>query len=97
LKVYACQFFAQNPQLAIKFSPYIHLTRLQEGHSALTPAKRAALEIEDMDTIWFVKAKGRDSEESQSLPTQGSNIEDDDEKRVFSARCPICDGCDAGR
>jgi len=75
LEVYACQFFAQNPQLAVKFSPYIHLTSLQEGHSALTPAKRAVLEIEDVDTIWFVKAKGRDSKELQSLSTQGSNIE----------------------
>jgi hypothetical protein len=77
--------------------PYICLTRLQEGHSVLTPAKRAVLEIEDVNTIWFVKAKGRDSEESQSLSTQGSNIEDDNQKRVFSASCPICDGCDAGR
>lgn len=59
--------------------------------------KGSSREIEDVNTIWFVKAKGRDSEESQSLSTQGSNIEDDDEKRVFSASCPICDGCDAGR
>jgi hypothetical protein len=77
--------------------PYICLTRLQEGHSVLTPAKRAVLEIEDVNTIWFVKAKGRDSKESQSLSTQGSNIEDDDEKRVFSASCTICDGRDADR
>jgi hypothetical protein len=36
------------------------------------PAKRAVLEIKDVNTIWFVKAKGRDSRKSQSLPNQGS-------------------------
>jgi hypothetical protein len=55
------------------------------------------LEIEDVNTMWFVRPRGRDTEESQSLSTQGSNIEDDDEKRVLPAGCPICDGCDAGR
>ena len=68
-----------------------------EAYSVFTPAKRAVLEIEDVNTIWFAKAKGRDSEELPSLATRGSNIEDDNEKRVFSASYPICDGSDAGR
>jgi hypothetical protein len=73
------------------------LEKAVEASSVFAPAKMPVLEIEDVNTMWFVRPRGRDSEESPSLSTQGSNIEDDDEKRVLPARCPICDGCDAGR
>jgi hypothetical protein len=76
----------------------VHLSHAPAGRTlGFDSGEKGSVEIEDVNTIWFVKAKGRDSEESQSLSTQSSNIEDDDEKRVFSASCPICDGCDAGR
>jgi hypothetical protein len=40
------------------------LEKAVEAYSVFTPAKRPVLEIEDVNTIWFVKPKGRDSEES---------------------------------
>ena len=72
------------------------LEKAVEAHLVFTPAKRPVLEMEDVKQL-VREAKRPDSEESSSISTQGSNIEDDDEKRVFPAGCPICDGCDAGR
>ena len=77
------------------------LGKAVKAYSVFAPAKMPVLEIEDVNTMWFVRPRGRrDTErESQSLSTQGSNIEDDDEeRRVLPAGCPICDvSCDAGR
>ena len=40
------------------------LEKAVEAYSVFTPAKMSVLEIEDVNTIWFREAKGRDSEES---------------------------------
>jgi hypothetical protein len=40
------------------------LEKAVEAYSGFTPAKRPLLKIGDVNTMWFVKPKGRDSEES---------------------------------
>jgi len=40
------------------------LEKAVEAYSVFTPAKRPVLKIGDVNTMWFVKPKGRDSEES---------------------------------
>jgi hypothetical protein len=40
------------------------LEKAVEAYSVFAPAKMPVLEIEDANTMWFLRSRGRDSEES---------------------------------